>query len=260
MGRPGKVGRELKLDSNGNFIGLNIGYNFYCEHESGVEGVVGRIRSGSHLDKKQVKSMMHMISFMGANKEQKKQAKAECKKGLEVSENAEVLYQRWHNTELAPYMLLADTGYFVRQIRVNNNDLQLSGLMLHNGDYTYIGLGGTGSINHISKKFEGKTVFREDELLYTPDYTYGLSTQNFGYMRAVASGKKLNIDYSPVCGAWQSGSDYINVLIDRSAEGCKDLHKQIIEILKSGNLCCLGYCEGVFKDRGCILMDARRLV
>lgn len=259
MGRPGRFGRELKLDSNGAFIGLNLGYNFFCEHEAGVEGIVRSIRFGSHLTKRAVKNTMHMANFCGASKEQKKQIKAECKKKLELAEKAEVCYKKWSDTKLAPYMLLADTGYFVRQIRVNNNNLQLAGLMLHNGDYSYIGLGGNGSISHISKKFENKIVFSEDELLYTPDYTHGASTSNFGYTRAMASGKDLSSDNPPACGAWQSGSDFITILIDRSAEGCKDLHKQIIDLLKSGNMCCLSQCEMVFKDRGCILMDAQKL-
>ena len=40
MGRPTVYGKEIRVDEQNKCIGINLGYNFFCEHEDDTLGIV----------------------------------------------------------------------------------------------------------------------------------------------------------------------------------------------------------------------------
>lgn len=245
MGRPGVFGRELILNSNGRFVGCNIGYNFYSEHEHGLGSI-----TKSLMDTARPTDIRFLRMFCNDKK-----VIASVKKDNKVKIKALKESSKWVNTpfgdRVLPRMCAADK----KEIHISNTPIKdkYGKFLTVNGDYSAVLIGGTFD-KYYKAVASGKTL-SEDEILYMPDYAGGSSVENLGFLCA---GMPRQDFFVPVCGSWQGGSIPILVLINRD-KGSRNAGNEIMNALRSGNLAVIDGDARLFKDRGLCLIDLEAL-
>lgn len=230
MGRPGVFGKQL-VTNGGNFIGINIGYNYFCEHEGGTEELCD--------------FMNELRKYRGISGSLK--LKRIAKEPL-----------RYKDTPFGNYMLLPVVTYFRCAVLINNDDLKYRTRLMHNGVWDMLYLGTSGSIRYFfhklyehRQKINGELFpMTEADLFYMEDYN-NLSSVNFGFARAGQPGVPSG---SGIVGCWGSSDDYLYLGVSRDLVDC-DVMSQLIVALKAGHLAICPEERRLFADRGCCLVD-----
>lgn len=137
--RAGVYGREFIM-KNGICIGVNIGYNFFREHEFGIESVLDNLIYS--CNRREVKRWRRKIE---------KKYKRVSIGGKEVSSN----------------IIPPCCGYLRREIIIDNSELS-SNVLLKNGEYTLQMFGGS----YINSRIGQKRKFNEGMFFYLGDYKY----------------------------------------------------------------------------------------
>lgn len=250
MGRAGVYGRGIKfIDSTTSLLGINIGYNFYTEHEQGTEELIECINTHRQIPNL---TLSEWHSPKGI-KEQLKLKRADNK--------ALRLKERWKNCPYYEYMISANVNMFRREIIIDNSapDYPYQNRLLANGNYTYMEIGYNFSPDSWKKKFGARRKFKESELIYAQDYNNSsiINRTNPGlFYHALKYGEVPSIHQDiPVSGTWMSGGNYISLFINNDSLKGADVANQLENIIRSGNLAVVPEQEKLFSDRGCILMN-----
>ena len=246
MGRPGVYGRELKLTPDGHFLGCNIGFNFFSEHEHDTLGEVEGLNNGCKpID-------IELLKMLGADKTQIKRLKAYIK---EYNSKLTTQLKMFGATPFAQYLLHPCCNIISREVRINNNPIKdkYDKFLTINGDYTFIQIG--GNIDAIKNKLKSKTSFTERDFLYMEDYARGSSSTNIRFMQGLASGQIHSRDnnFCHVCGSWGTNSGIV-ILVYRD-EHTRDVGKELVEAVKNGYVGCVSALPTVFSNRGCCLIN-----
>ena len=249
MGRPGVYGRELKLSPDGHFLGCNLGFNYFAEHEQGTIGEVNAINMGCRpLD-------LRTLRLMGANRVKMKEAKAYIKEYKKKSENQ---MRMFGNTPYSSYLINPCCSVFKREIVISNNTIKdkYSKFLTCNGEYTFIQIG--GDTNRAKEKLRSKKQFTEEDLLYMPDYAIVKNQfNNYGLMRGMVEGEITSKDDYPcqVCGSWGTNSGIVVLIYRDESMHTKDTGAELVEAVKKGYIACIPELHQIFSRRGCCLIN-----
>lgn len=230
-------GKELRLSKSGEFIGINLGYNFYCEHEFDVDKVASRLNqycAGKSFDELLTMSTMQRIKYGNARKKQEKSV------------------SKWDNTPFKGTVLFPNVIYTQREIIIDNTDIlsKYNLFLTDNGKHTILIIG--TNPEQWRKQYGDRRKFSEEELLYMPKYNANMSV-NPGFM--MSGQKEVRHNNSGFAAAWAAGADNIEIIVSEQLEAKTNLTSQIINALKNGNLAVVQSEKRLFKDRGLILID-----
>lgn len=104
MGRAGVYGREIRLlDTTSTLLGINLGYNFYTEHENGTHELVERINSNPETKELSLNEWNSLSGIKEMNRLKKAKNKA-----LKIKE-------RWKACPYYEYMIQSNASIFKRE-------------------------------------------------------------------------------------------------------------------------------------------------
>lgn len=220
MGRPTVYGKQLVV-RNGRFIGINIGYNFYMEHECGTEEICD--------------DMNRLWEYKGIG-------------GKMVLRKLAKEPLRYKDTPFGKYMLLPNVAFVRWTAVIDNSQCEFQARLMQDGvwDMLYIGVESSlGSIMKRKHKFIGNKGYYylgEANIFYMQDYNVGDAT-------------RIQND-TGIVGSWGSGCDYILLGIMRGYTTC-DVLSQISLALRAGHLAVCPGDNRLFYDRGCCIVDVQ---
>lgn len=228
--RPTIFGKQV-VNRNGVVCGVNLGYNFYTEHERGINDLI--ITLNNNLTENYVISFKEKLAF-------DKKVRADNRK-----------MSKFSGTPFRNCIVRPSTRYIRREIIINNDELKnrYYNLMLENANYTLLVFGSRGILSVYSQKLEGKRKFNESDFMYVPDYNLGTS-QNIG---AILSGKSTckDIGIGTISTMLSSSWDNTGFLIFIKKDSIYSNIPDIIEDnLKAGGLALVSEPAGIFMDRG----------
>lgn len=234
MGRVALYGRDLSRDNYGKMVGINLGYNFCCEHEGDISQLAYNINRYAAMSNG--KTIKNRSKLKKSNK----------------------LLQRWDNTPYKGKVLFSLTPYLRKEIIIDNTQIQskYSTFILDNDEYTLLILGRVDN-DSWHRRFGNRRKFSEEELLSMSEYQGHRNNMQgeFGG-NTLGSGTLGNGSF---VGSWQYNGDNILILEKRLKEyafsttvGVVD---SIINTLESGNLGLSCDERRLFKTRGLQLVD-----
>lgn len=229
-------GKQIR-EFDGRFFGINLGYNFYMEHEVGIEKIPFEINNYSLVSGNM--NMFYRPTIGQMIKLQRKiltQSKA---------------IRKWDGTVFKNLVLYPCTEYVKREITIDNTNIlnKYKRFLTKNGKYTLLYIGITA--DDWRKKYGDRRKFAECELLYMPDYNTDM-TINPRFMMSCGS---KPVDEPGFAAAWQGGLGNILILMSNELESEKHAIDGIINAIKNGNLAMVSKCNRLFLDRGLILLD-----
>lgn len=235
--RPTLFGKEIHTYQD-KFLGINLGYNFYAEHEYHIEEIPARLNNYSI-----VSGSMDMIyrRTIGQTIQLKRKISAQNK-----------VVARWDNTPFKDKVLYPCTIYTKREVIIDNTGIQnkYNRFLTNNGNYTLLYLGLTPE--SWRKHHGDRRKFTEEELLYMSDYNTDMSV-NIGFM--TKGRNKIVKDNIGFAAAWQGGMHEIMLLVSSEVESTKHIVEGIISAIKKGSLAVVQEEGRLFSDRGLILLD-----
>lgn len=220
--RPTVYGKEFCIRDR-KCVGINIGYNYYCEHEDVVlklidclNGMVPKATSFDKLLKKDGRSFLKKVPVHPAFKN--------CR-------------------------LLPDVPYFKTDVLIDNRPLKgkYNVLQLSSKVYTLYVFG--WDLERVKRNVESKSVFTEEDFSYLPDYQISKSIHQSTLFR---DGINMGI---VLFGSWYENGFLILIAKDNSI--CPTY--QIEYSLKNGYLALCDGHAGLFKDRGLSLIFLDKL-
>lgn len=228
--RPTIFGKQV-VTRNGILCGVNLGYNFYTEHERGINDLLTTLNN--NLTENYVASFKDKLAF-------DKKVRADNRK-----------MNKFRSTPFKNCIVRPSTRYIRREIIINNDELKnrYCSLMLENTNYTLLVFGSRGILDVYGKKLEGKRKFSEADFMYVPDYNLGLSP-NIG---AILSGKSTckDIGIGTISTVLSSSWDNTGFLIFIKKDSIySSIPDNIENNLKAGGLALVSETAGLFRDRG----------
>ncbi len=221
MRREGLKGSEILLDRDGQFVGIGLGYSDCREHGTTVasSGIVA--------------PMNYIGEQMSGRLKLRKYRKA---------------VNKWQATPFHDSVLLPNTGYYKRELIIDNTSNRFGSCLLCNGNWTMLAIG--YSINKDTWGTDRRK-FEECELL--PQQFYMNYFTNRTRRDFVASNRDERI-----VGSWEvKGSDIV-IFLNRDAFGaekCRNIVDSIISALKNGNLGVVMGAGRCFRNNGLHLID-----
>lgn len=232
--RPGVYGKQYII-KNSRLIGINLGYNYFVEHEM-----------------ENMQDFVSMMAKLSCRDEVRQQMKNPVKKAM-LQKKSRARAKRWEGTPFKGSVLRDYTNSYYKQGMVIKNDELISqgkGCILHNGGkYDMLMIGNDSDIRYMQDKFGNKRVFTEADLFPMSDYQY--LSSNYGYQQAAAGGAKMTKN-SMVGSDWDGRGLMVYLIETPETEG-KLKHLQ--QALEAGNLAVVTHEPRLFKDRGCCLID-----
>lgn len=237
MSRPTIYGKELRINNQNKCIGINLGYNFYSEHEDDTLNIVQSCNNNDLLTIKMIQSLAP-IKYMKEISKLKKQRKIN-----------EKIISRWNNTPFKDYVFMPNVNSILRMIVIDNSDVRkkYNTVLLDDGHYYMLSIGNSITTETWEKRFGKKKTMSEEDIFYMPDYQ-GLC-RNTGYI--INNGYNLTSRRN-FGASWASHLD--NLIIVLPAEQ-KSYLEDIQSALKAGALACVYQESRMFKDRGCCLIN-----
>lgn len=230
VGRPTVFGKQI-VQRNGEIIGINIGYNAFCEHEGNTLSLVQDLSNTFWLSRDSAKAIKKGGSIL------KRQSRILDKNGLGVFKD---------------YRVNPNVCFKHRRIRVDRRPEEVNDGKLHmfegGKEYDLCFISDYLQMERIEKNIGLRRVFYEDELLYLPDY------QNMRF-RPEMSGY--------IVGDWGLGYSSAGIMFAIRTDGFIDsklLVDQVQYSLKSGYLALVNNTCGIFRDRGLGLVFLDKLV
>lgn len=235
--RPTIFGRQIVYDKQGVFVGLNLGYNFFVEHECGTQGLVERVNRDKSVILTELKKEEEQgVSTFKLKRKLDKLLKEDLKE-----------LKRWDKTPFKDYVLNKHIPMFSKKITINNEEIQnkYNKFLLDNDDYTMLVVGSGYYIKCLKDKFGKKRIFNEKEIFYMEDYNDSV-INNVGYMlsRNKISKCMSNNDFA---GQWDPNGFMILSKKDIIIENIEDA-------IKRSCLAVVPEEPRLFNDRGCCLI------
>ena len=237
MGRPTVYGKEIRIDNQNRCIGINLGYNFYCEHEGDTLGIV---ESCNNVNLRQ----LHLLSSLAPIQYRKEITK--LKKQIKSDEK---FIKRWNNTPFADHVFMPSTYSLLKMVVIDNSAIRqkYSNIFLNDGHYYLLSIGNGITPDVWEKKFGTKKTVSEEDLFYMQDYQ-GLC-RNTGYILNNGFNLTQQLNFG---ASWATHNSYLLVVLPAEQ---KSYLEDIQSALKAGNLACVQYEPRMFKDRGCCLIN-----
>lgn len=227
--RPAIHGSEVVFDKD-TFIGINLCFNFYAEHEGNI--------------KKLVESFNYRYSYSIREL-------AAYKKCLHA------INKKWKNTSILPYILNPySTTLVKRTITIDNSskapyynkylcfDEEYVALYFYNNSYP----------DNFSDKITSKQKFREDELYCMRDFASQIPEKPF-MNNVLAVGHAIQI-----VGVWTSFTPCMLVLVKKNFPHSDEIVAGIQKAFRNYDLALAPEIDGVFEYRGLILYDYEKRV
>lgn len=145
MGRAGVYGREIRLlDNTSTLLGINLGYNFYTEHENGTHELVEWINRNTETKELSLNEWNSLKGIKEMNRLKKAKNKA-----LKIKE-------RWRDCPYYEYMIQSNASIFKREIIIDNTPIQnqYQNFLTTNGNYTYLEIGRNYTEKHGRRDLE----------------------------------------------------------------------------------------------------------
>ena len=231
--------RQIITDNDDKIIGINIGYNFYAEHECGTDALVANINTNRLKD---IQALMDCASLIERHK---------VKKSIEKRQKAnKMALKRWENTPFNGYVLLPSVQYFTHKIIINNDSIKdkYNVFLTDNSNYTMLYIGNGIDNEYWHKKFGNKRTLTEKDIFYMEDYQSTLL--NTGYILAGRPRVGEMQQSKTLIGQWAGSDRGIMILMKND-----DYIQDIISALKRGSIAVVPEERRLFKDRGCCLID-----
>lgn len=237
MGRPTVYGKEIRLDRHGKCVGINLGYNFYSEHEGDTIVIVDSANRKMH-------SALSMLKAFGAFAYRKQIS--QLSKKIKANEKA---LARWSATPFNGHVFAPTTNSMLKMIVINNSEVRnkYSNVMLNDGHYYILSIGDGLTPEYWEKKFGSKKTVSEEDLFYMPDYQNMI--RSTGYI--LNQGHRLKQD-TTFGASWALGSEYMIIVLPAEQ---KSYLEDLQSALNAGNLACVSQEPRMFSDRGCCLID-----
>lgn len=237
MGRPTVYGKEIRVNSQGRCVGINLGYNFYSEHEGDTISIVESLNRKMYIT-------LNMLRVSGAIIYRKQIS--QLRKQIKAYEKS---LGRWSATPFNGHVFAPTTNSMLKMIVINNTEIRskYNNILLRDGRYYLLVIGDGITQESWEKKFGSKKTVSEADLFYMPDYQnmYG----NTGYI--LNQGYRLQQD-STFGASWSLHSDYILIVLPAEQ---KSYLEDLQSALKAGTLACVSQEPRMFNDRGCCLID-----
>lgn len=229
--RPTVFGKQI-VSRNGILCGVNIGYNFYLEHERETRELLNRINNGSIA----INNISDKLSF-------------DNKRKIAIRKS-----NIFNTTPFSRCIILSNVDYIRREVIIDNSELKKSGkyqnFMLENTDYTLFIFSDYDTLKWYRGRLGNNRKFSESDFLYMGDYNSDISSNVGARLAGVGtlhSEIGIGTMSTMVSGAW--GNDGFLVLIKR--HGITEYLADNIESnLKNGGLALVNEPCGIFRDRG----------
>lgn len=239
--RPSVYGAQI-VSYNNNIYGVNLGYNFYAEHECGTIDLVNYLNYDKSL-------IINKITNSNCSR-----IKAELKYKKALKEEQKVL-SRWKSTPFDGFVLSPNTPVYERKVVINNSSVvrkKYNKFLLDETEYNMLIVARQRDIDYLKEKFGKRRIFSEDEILCMPDYNVDVH-KNIGYAMSASSGNIPISGNGQLAGAWASNGIILLVKSNGFPSGEKvvsDLHSAI----RRGCLAVVSEEQRMFRDRGCCLV------
>ena len=244
--RPAVYGSQYVFNKKGVFVGCNLGYNFYFEHE---QGTLEMVRS-MNIDHSYVGDSIKSSGLTGF--------KAMSKYKKVLKEEAKIL-KRWENTPFNDYVLSPNVPVLVKNITINNESIscKYSDFLLADDDYILVLVVEGMCFNTWKSRLGKKRIFTEEDLFYMYDYSNDMSKSSgivlSNHPKQKGSVIRTRRDTN-LAGQW--GSDGFMLLIrnNKSSFDCSFIAESITDAIKRGCLAVVPQEPRLFNDRGCCLV------
>lgn len=222
--RAGIYGSEIIID-DGNFIGVNLGYNYYAEHECDLKCLVEKYN----------------------------------RKDSSQSAKDKEIKKKYKDSWVKDYILNPDTTGLIKRTIVFDNSKPdyYDNYLSRHGEYLamYIGKKDTYEYSYWNKTLVSNKVYREDELIQMSDYARKIEDKS--QSRLITG--NLHICHEPdLIGLWTGTDTDILLMIRKDRDDWKILVDGITNALHDCNLAVVNGIQNVFKDRGLILIDVSK--
>lgn len=225
--RAAVFGRQLIL-VDGEFVGCNVGYNFFSEHENGaVDCLVERLNRNTciWINNEIKPGLLH-------DRNVRKKLKSD-----------KLLADVWKDTPFKNSMLMASMPFVKREITIDNDVLKdkFKTLLLSDGDYTMIALAPHFTFQC---KIGMRRKFNECEFFDCNDFQR--YTSNIGYH---FHAERLEVQPgAEVTAAWSESGI---ILFFKDAI----IANLFCSALRAGSLALVEQENRLFKDRGCCFIN-----
>ena len=229
--RPTITGQYIRCNKQGEVCGVNLGYNFQCEHEEGTHYLVERVNDNKYTIYDNIKKMNY--GRMRGNAYYKNTLKKASK-----------LISRWDNTPFKGCVLNPYAETLTRKITIRNSEEVLQKYrqfqLKDNCDYEMLVVSDHWGIDSWQKKLGKKRIFSENEILYMEDY------QNKVIMHS---------QMQPIHGAWAAdGFMLLFENIDEQGHSGKKVIGELESAIKRGCLAVVDRESRMFSEAGCCLV------
>lgn len=224
--RTAVYGSEILVDSKG-FVGVNLGYYFYAEHEWLDVGLIQSFNQntiyGTEQKVKYMKSM-HDIE------------------------------KKYKNEQIKEYILNPEiVKTFKRTIQIDNTGSKYSDCLCYNDEYIafYMANRGLWSFDKRSEYIQSGKTYKEDDLLYQDDYSHNKTGEQH-----IITGNNMVCRETDIAATWDDSTPELLILF-RKTERNRYVIKELEIALKEKRLAICNK-SSMFKDRGLILFNADR--
>lgn len=214
--RPTVYGKEILFNLRGELIGINLGFNFFHEHQCGTQELVQSVNYHAFPD--------------GCTPAQYRKYAKQMEKSA----------KKWERTPFAGYVFAPSAQIFTRKLIIDNSEVPASFPVrqLRDGKYIMFALNGGGysAPQYWSQCLGNNRKFSEDKLLHMRDYNPSRKPFMKGEFAA----------------SWASGGLML-LLSEEMADPAEGIIRALTEAVMRNMLACVPQ-HPVFKYQGCILL------
>lgn len=246
MARPTVFGKEIVVDNDNKVIGINLGYNFYAEHEGDTGIIVNNMNKKLYMQ-------LSMMQAAGGIRYRK-----QIKQLTKQIKNNEALMGKWSLTPFKGYVFAPTTNSMLKMIVINNSEIKkkYNNFMLQDGRYYLLVIGDGLTPEYWEKRFGTKKTVSEADLFDMTDYQSTFCGNKPYILNIKSASKTVRVAHNDCfAAAWALGNSYSNYLMIAISEDKKSYLEDIQKALKNGDLACVTQDRKIFSDRGCCLID-----
>lgn len=211
--RPTVYGREMIKNEKGELAGINLGYNYYLEHECGTEELLEGINDLAPKMK-----LRDKIKFSKIKRKYK--------------------HTPFNGHIINPQIPLIERKITIDNTRIKATYSKYKKFLLKDGQtYTQVV---TATASYLLNRYkETKVTYAESDVLYMPDYQS--NNFNTGW---ILNGSPSEPKYDEFAGAWDGSNGFMILFEDPKAAD------EFIAAIRRGVMAMVSEERSLFKDRG----------